>query len=66
MTARSHRHSIAGRPARARRLLDAEAFETFAASDGELEAACCSVWFVSRSAEHEARCAAGPFRGSAA
>ncbi|MEU6394025.1 hypothetical protein [Streptomyces sp. NPDC046939] len=32
----------------------------------ELEAACCSVWFVSRSAEHEVTCSTRATRASVA
>ncbi|MFJ9038797.1 hypothetical protein ACIRF8_19660 [Streptomyces sp. NPDC102406] len=67
MTVRSQERSIVGPRARGGRLLGSAAFGTSAVfgAEAELEAACCSVWFVSRSAEHESACAARPTRTAA-
>ncbi|MFI7382599.1 hypothetical protein [Streptomyces sp. NPDC049813] len=66
MTVRHHRSSSAVRQARLCRGADAEALAAFGGSDAELDTACCSAWFVSRSAEHEILCAARPSHSSAA
>ncbi|MFI0236099.1 hypothetical protein [Streptomyces sp. NPDC016845] len=51
MTTRSPHRSLVGRTA-----LIPSPPEFDADAGAELEAACCSVWFVSRSTEHEVTC----------